>query len=143
MPSVPKQHKSFQVPFILQLPQQKLWQSLLLIKMKKKFFLSVGEQRRDELPQLLKKANIKLKEAVVYRTEFLQKNLNLQCIDGLAFMSPSSVISITQNGGFNNLPCFAIGPTTAQKLIEHGQEPIVSKKPSAESIVQAAKAYFN
>lgn len=115
----------------------------IIEKGEKEVLFICGEQRRNELPDLLKRANIKLKEAVVYRTEFLQKNLNLQCIDGLAFMSPSSVISITQNGGFNKLPCFAIGPTTAQKLIEHGQEPIISKKPNAESIMQAAKAYFN
>ena len=50
---------------------------------------------------------------------------------------------MTQNGGFNGLPCFAIGTTTAQKLTEYGQQPIISKESSAESIMQTAKAYFN
>ena len=116
----------------------------LIIKNGEKEVLFVcGEQRRKELPQLLKNANIKLTEAVVYTTEILQKKLNLQSIDGLAFMSPSSVAGMAQNGGFNKLPCFAIGATTAQTLTEHGQTPIISKESSAESIVQTAKAYFN
>jgi len=102
-----------------------------------------GKQRRTELAQILKTANIKIKEAVVYRTEILKKELNLQSIDGLAFMSPSSVKGMNENGGFNGLPCFAIGTTTAQTLKEYGQQPIISKKSSAESIILTAQAYFN
>jgi uroporphyrinogen-III synthase len=102
-----------------------------------------GETRRDALPKRLKEAQIKVTEEVVYRTQILQKNVDLQSVDGLAFMSPSSVVGMTQNGGFNNLPCFAIGPTTAQTLTEHGQEPILSTESSAESLIQSAQAYFN
>ena len=67
----------------------------------------------------------------------------MKSIDGLAFMSPSSVEAMVQNCGFNGLPCFAIGQTTAKTLIDYGQKPIISKKSSAESIVQTAIAYFN
>ena len=102
-----------------------------------------GKQRRTELPELLNKANIKITEAVVYRTEILKKELNLQSVDGLAFMSPSSVKGMSENGGFNGLPCFAIGTTTAQTLKEYGQQPIISKESSAESIMLTAQAYFN
>ena len=102
-----------------------------------------GKQRRTELPKLLNTANIKITEAVVYRTEILKKELNLQSVDGLAFMSPSSVKGMSENGGFNGLPCFAIGTTTAQTLKEYGQQPIISKKSSAESIMLTAQAYFN
>ena len=116
---------------------------LMIENGEKEVLFICGKQRRTELPQLLYAANIKFTEAVVYRTEILQKKLNLQSIDGLAFMSPSSVKGMSQNGGFNGLPCFAIGTTTAQALIEHGQQPIVSKESSAESIMQTAQAYFN
>ena len=102
-----------------------------------------GKQRRTELPKLLNTANIKITEAVVYRTEILNKELNLHSVDGLAFMSPSSVKGMSENGGFNGLPCFAIGTTTAQTLKEYGQQPIISKKSSAESIILTAQAYFN
>ena len=82
-------------------------------------------------------------EQVIYHTQILQKNVDLQSVDALAFMSPSSVDGMVENGGFNNLPCFAIGPTTAQTLIEHGQKPIISTESSAESLIQTAQAYFN
>tara|TARA_Y100001933_G_C18952143_1_gene544262 strand:+ start:121 stop:762 length:642 start_codon:yes stop_codon:yes gene_type:complete len=116
---------------------------LIIENREKEVLFICGEQKREELPQLLKSANIKLTEAIVYRTEILQKKLNLQSVDGLAFMSPSSVVGMVQNGGFNKLPCFAIGTTTAQTLTEHGQTPIISTEPSAESIMQTAQAYFN
>lgn len=102
-----------------------------------------GEQRRNDLPKRLNEAQIKVTEEVVYHTQILQKNVDLQSVDALAFMSPSSVVGMAQNGGFNELPCFAIGATTAQTLIEHGQTPIISKESSAESIVQTAQSYFN
>ena len=116
---------------------------LIIENGEKEVLFICGKQRRTELPQLLNTANIKLTEAVIYRTEILQKELNLQSVDGLAFMSPSSVKGMSENGGFNGLPCFAIGTTTAQTLKEHGQQPIISKKSSAESIMLTAQAYFN
>jgi len=89
---------------------------LIIKKELKEVIFICGNRRRDELPDLLKSHAIKLKEVVVYESKNLNKTVNLQSIDGLAFMSPSSVYSLAQNGGFMNLPCFAIGPTTAQAL---------------------------
>ena len=102
-----------------------------------------GNRRRDDLPDLLKSHAIKLKEVVVYESKNLNKTVNLQSIDGLAFMSPSSVYSLAQNGGFMNLPCFAIGPTTAQALNNEGQKCIISKFTTPQSLVDIAKHYFN
>lgn len=116
---------------------------LIIANKEKEVFFICGEQRRTELPELLKEANIKINEVAVYRTEILKKKLNLQSVDGLAFMSPSSVMGMSQNGGFNGLPCFAIGTTTAKTLTDYGQQPIISKESSAESIMQTAQAYFN
>lgn len=116
----------------------------LIIKNREKEVLFIcGKQRRIELLELLNTANIEITEEVVYRTEILKKELNLQSVDGLAFMSPSSVKGMSENGGFNGLPCFAIGKTTAQTLKEYGQKPIISKKSNAESIMLTAQAYFN
>lgn len=116
----------------------------LIIKNGEKSVLFVcGEQRREDLPNALKEAHINVIEQVVYSTKILHKNVDLQSVDALAFMSPSSVIGMAKNGGFNDLPCFAIGPSTAQTLTTHGQVPILSSKSSAASIVQTAKAYFN
>ena len=99
---------------------------LIIKKELKEVIFICGNRRRDELPDLLKSHAIKIKEVVVYETKNLNKTVNLQSIDGLAFMSPSSVYSLAQNGGFMNLPCFAIGPTTAQALNNEGQKCLIS-----------------
>ena len=77
------------------------------------------------------------------QTENLNKTVNLQGIDGLAFMSPSAVYSLAQNGGFKNLPCFAIGTTTALALKDEGQKCMISKTTNAKSLVDIAKHYLN
>ena len=116
----------------------------LMIKDKLKEVIFIcGNSRRDELPDLLKSHSIKLKEVIVYESKNLNKTVNLQSIDGLAFMSPSSVYSLAQNGGFLNLPCFAIGPTTAQALNNEGQKCIISKYTTPQSLVDTAIHYFN
>ena len=116
---------------------------LIIEKQEKEVIFICGSRRRDELPKLLRSHSIKVKEVVVYQTENLNKTVNLQSIDGLAFMSPSSVYSLAQNGGFKNLPCFAIGPTTAQALKDEGQKCIISNSTTPQSLVKIAKHYFN
>ena len=116
---------------------------LIIKKQLKEIIFICGNRRRDELPDLLRSHAIKIKEVVVYESKNLNKTVNLQSIDGLAFMSPSSVYSLAQNGGFMNLPCFAIGPTTAQALNNKGQKCLISKSTTAQSLVDIAKHYFN
>ena len=116
---------------------------LIIKKQLKEVIFICGNRRRDELPDLLRSHAIKIKEVVVYESKNLNKTVNLQSIDGLAFMSPSSVYSLAQNGGFMNLPCFAIGPTTAQALNNKGQKCLISKSTTAQSLVDIAKHYFN
>jgi len=102
-----------------------------------------GNQRRIELPKYLENCNIKVKEVVVYNTELIDKTVNLLDYDALAFMSPSSVKAMAKNSGFGNLPCFAIGTTTAKALFENNKKCIISSKPSAVSLIQAAQDFFN
>ena len=40
--------------------------------------------KKNRASELLNTANIKITEAVVYRTEILKKELNLQSVDGLS-----------------------------------------------------------
>lgn len=116
---------------------------LIIEEQIKEVIFICGNRRRDELPKLLTSHKINLKEVVVYQTKHVNKTLNLQTVNGLAFMSPSSVHSLAQNGGFNDLPCFAIGPTTAQALNDEGQKCIISKLTTPQSLVDIAKHYFN
>lgn len=108
----------------------------------KKVIFICGDKRRDELPQRLKNNGISVKEVIVYETNYLNKSVNLQEIDGLAFMSPSAVFSMNENGGFNNLPCFAIGPTTAQALESLNQKWIMSQQTDVSSMLEMARKYF-
>ena len=101
-----------------------------------------GKQRREELPSLLKEAEINVHELPVYQTEILQKDVDLKQFDGLVFMSPSAVKGMSLNGGFSKLPCFAIGPTTAQALTELKQKTICSPKSDVETLIQTAQQYF-
>lgn len=116
--------------------------NLIVSLNEKKVIFICGDKRRDELPNLLKLNTIQVKEVIVYKTKNIKKSVNLQGIDGLAFMSPSAVYSMNENGGFGELPCFAIGPTTAQALESLGQNFIISKQSNAKSIVNAARQYF-
>ncbi len=51
-----------------------------------------GDQRRNELPALMRKHNIKLRELVVYKTIALEKKVDNN-YDGILFYSPSAVES--------------------------------------------------
>jgi uroporphyrinogen-III synthase len=116
----------------------------LIIKAQEKDVIFIcGNRRRNDLPSKLLSHGIKVKEVTVYQTENLNKTVNLQGIDGLAFMSPSAVYSLAQNGGFKNLPCFAIGTTTALALKDEGQKCMISKTTNAKSLVDIAKHYLN
>ena len=58
-------------------------------------------------------------------------------------MSSSSVVQMSMKGGFNNLPCFAIGPTTGLELLRNGVNAIVSESSSVESLTDVVEKYFN
>ena len=117
--------------------------NLIIEKKEKEVIFICGNRRRDELPEQLSSEGIQIKEVVVYEIENLNKTVNLHGIDGLAFMSPSAVYSLAKNGEFNDLPCFALGPTTAQAIKEKGQKCIISKTTTPMSIVETAIKYFN
>lgn len=115
----------------------------LIVESKEKHVIFIcGDKRRSELPNILISNKIQIQEVVVYKTLNLKKSVNLHDIDGLAFMSPSAVHSLHENGGFNGLPCFAIGATTADALKSLGQKYVISEQSNAKSIVDAAHQYF-
>lgn len=103
-----------------------------------------GNQRRDELPDLLAQRSIELKEVVVYETIAVEATLNT-AFDGVLFFSPSGVHSyFAHNQTGNNTICFAIGNTTAQALKAYTGNVVVNPdKPSAAQLIQTAITYFN
>lgn len=85
-----------------------------------------GDQRRDELPNLLHKNGKRLYEITVYQTTATPQKVDKQ-YHGILFFSPSAVSSFFS---LNTIPAstilFAIGNTTAQEIKKHSQNSIVA-----------------
>ncbi|WP_343672271.1 uroporphyrinogen-III synthase [Chitinophaga sp.] len=103
-----------------------------------------GNQRRDELPDLLRQRGIELKEIVVYETIAVTPSFSGN-FDGILFFSPSGVHSFfAANKTEDHTICFAIGNTTAQALQQYTGNIVVNPgKPAAAQLIQTAITYFN
>lgn len=102
-----------------------------------------GDLRRDELPAMLTRHQIKFKEWVVYHTQPVPQML-ANPYQAIIFYSPSGVrsfYSANQTEDFTVL--FAIGETTARELGYYGKKRIIiPAKPSTEDLVDELIAYF-
>lgn len=103
-----------------------------------------GNQRRDELPDLLTQHGIAVREVTVYETIAVQIPLQAH-FDGILFFSPSGVHSyFAANKAQDNTICFAIGHTTAQALQQYTGSIVVNTgKPAAAQLVQTVITYLN
>lgn len=103
-----------------------------------------GNQRRDELPGILKAAGITVNEYVIYENIPTPVATNGD-YDGIMFFSPSAVKSyLLANRLRSKTVCFAIGTTTADSLRDNTTGKIImSTTTSEESMVQTAILYFN
>lgn len=102
-----------------------------------------GDQRRDELPDLLRNNDMEVTEVIVYHTiatpHVINKNYN-----GILFFSPSAVnsfFSVNKTPGTATL--FAIGNTTAAAIKKYSNGNIITaEKPGKDSLVEKAINYF-
>ena len=79
-------------------------------------FFFCGDQRRDELPEILRQGGIKVNEIIVYRTEQTPHTIT-EPYDGVVFFSPSAVHSFfSVNKVAATTVLFAIGSTTASAI---------------------------
>lgn len=103
-----------------------------------------GNIRRNELPDALKKANIEVKEFVIYEN-IPAPAVTADDYDGIFFFSPSAVKSyFSINKLRRDTVCFAIGRTTATELREYTDNKIImSTDISEDAMVQTAIFYFN
>jgi uroporphyrinogen-III synthase len=102
-----------------------------------------GDQRRNELPDQLKKNNIKATEIVVYKTILTPQKIEKK-YDGILFFSPSAVKSFFQLNQLNDEPVlFAIGNTTAEEIKKFSKNKIlVSDVPDREALMDKVISYF-
>ena len=82
----------------------------------KEIIFFCGDQRRDELPNKLKEAGIKVHEVVLYETIGTPVAVDND-LDAILFFSPSGVQSFFAINELNaNTVCFAIGATTKNNI---------------------------
>ncbi|HMH20871.1 MAG TPA: uroporphyrinogen-III synthase [Puia sp.] len=102
-----------------------------------------GDQRRDELPDRLRQAGLRVEEIVVYHTTQTPHKVGTD-YGAVIFFSPSAVHSFFSD---NTLPAgtlsFAIGQTTAEAIRQYPENNvIVSGSPDKEALVLQAIEYF-
>ncbi len=103
-------------------------------------FLS-GNLRRDELPAILSKNNIRYKEVEAYRTYFNTRGFD-RTFDGILFFSPSGIKSYLEENSISNSFTFCIGNTTANEVKKHTNNIIIANKPTVENVLVQAINYF-
>ncbi|MEO6720618.1 MAG: uroporphyrinogen-III synthase [Ferruginibacter sp.] len=102
-----------------------------------------GDQRRDELPKILRNHDIEVNEITVYQTISLPHKID-KIYHGILFFSPSAVESFFKK---NKLPettiLFAIGNTTANEIRKHTKNKIITgDEPGKENLVRKMLDYF-
>lgn len=102
-----------------------------------------GNQRRDELPDTLRKAGITVEEIAVYET-METPHVAQNDVDGILFFSPSAVKSFFSANQVNkDVICFSIGTTTAASIKEYTDNKIItSESPTQETMLETINSYF-
>lgn len=101
------------------------------------FLYFSGSRRRDELPEILKKAKIDVFETKTYKTE-LKAMKFAQKWDGILFFSPSGVESFVVENTMANSAVFCIGETTASEAKRYTSNVIVANSTTVESVIAKA-----
>ena len=110
---------------------------------KDKVIFFCGDQRRNELPDILRSNAIDVNEITVYHTTVLPHKIEKQ-YHGILFFSPSAVESFFSN---NKMPVhtilFAIGNTTATTIKKHCKNKIIiAEEPGKENMVTKMIRYY-
>ena len=102
-----------------------------------------GNQRRDELPDMLRNKDIIVHETEVYKTIAVPHKIN-QAFNGILFFSPSAVKSFFLNNSINEQTIlFAIGNTTAGAIKQFtGNKIIISATPGKQNLAEQMIEYF-
>ncbi|MEO8174705.1 MAG: uroporphyrinogen-III synthase [Sediminibacterium sp.] len=102
-----------------------------------------GDQRRDELPKILRNHDIEVNEITVYQTISIPHKID-KVYHGILFFSPSAVESFfKKNKLADTTILFAIGNTTANEIRKHTKNKIIiGDEPGKENLVRKMMDYF-
>ncbi len=103
-----------------------------------------GDQRRDDLPDILRKNDIEVNEIGVYQTIATPHKIEKDYF-GILFFSPSAVQSFfSKNKATSRTILFAIGNTTANEIRKYSDNKIIiSDEPGKENLVAKMIEYFS
>lgn len=105
------------------------------------FHLFCGNLRREELPQMLRKHQIKLSETQVYQTKLTSKNM-MRNFDAVLFFSPSAVESYAQRNLFEDTIVFCLGKTTETEVKKHTNNLITANRTTIENVLVQVIKHF-
>jgi len=108
---------------------------------KENFTFFCGNERRDELPAILKKNSVNFDEIEVYQTSLEPKQFERE-FEGILFFSPSGVKSFVSKNKLNKSIAFCIGSTTASEAKKHTSNIVIANTPSIENVIVQAVKYF-
>ena len=102
-----------------------------------------GDQRREELPEILRQNDVEVNEITVYQTLAVPHKIS-KAYHGILFFSPSAVESFFSNNTLaERTILFAIGNTTATAIKKFtNQTIIISDAPGKENLVRKMMEYF-
>lgn len=108
-----------------------------------KLIFFCGNQRRDELPAILRNNNIAVTEIEVYQTTAVPHKID-KAYDGILFFSPSAAESFFSNNTVSpQTILFAIGNTTADAIkFFSDNKIIIADTAGKENLVKQMIAYF-
>jgi uroporphyrinogen-III synthase len=108
---------------------------------KNKIIHFCGNLRREELRSIVSKNQVKYQEITVYNTELTPIKIT-NAIDGILFLSPSSVKSFLKKNTPDDKIAFCLGETTANEAKTKFNKIIVSKIPTLESSFKTIEKYY-
>ena len=101
-----------------------------------------GNKRRDELPTILAKNNISVKEVECYQTQLTPRKID-EKYQGVLFFSPTGIESfLKDNSSTNESVAFCIGDTTASEAKKHFEKVVVAELPTVESVIKSVNNHF-
>ena len=102
-----------------------------------------GDQRRDDLPEMLFNNHVSIEEIIVYHTTAVPHKVE-KSFDGILFFSPSAVESFFGNNKIESKTIlFAIGNTTANQIKKYADNRIIiASRPGKENLVEDMIKYF-
>lgn len=106
------------------------------------FIFFCGNNKREELPSILRENDIGFKEIEAYKTSLAPRKFE-QEFDGIMFFSPSAVKSFVQKNNLKESMAFCIGSTTAAEAKKHTQNIIIANKPGIENVIAKVVSHFS